>query len=129
MKNKISREVRDVKADNIDDDYERAEKKIFRVVETVEKKAIDIAGDLIQDEVDILFGKDHGHAIHDERIVSYKQQPAKFVKATNTMLPSKKKQKMTMEMTPKKETKKTELPHSTFLDFMETYAKQGNVMY
>jgi len=52
------------------DDYETAEEKIFHLVENVEKKAVGVAENLLHDEVDILFGKDHGHAIHDNRNLS-----------------------------------------------------------
>ncbi len=47
------------------DDFERAEGKFFHAVENIEKKAINVAHSLIHDEVDVLFGKDHGHH-HDE---------------------------------------------------------------
>ena len=52
------------------DDYETAEEKIFHLVENVEKKAVGVAENLLHDEVDFLFGKDHGHAIHDNRNLS-----------------------------------------------------------
>ncbi len=46
---------------DVDDDFNRAEGKFFHAVENIEKKAITVAHDLIHDEVDVLFGKDHGH--------------------------------------------------------------------
>ncbi len=47
-------------------DYERAEEEIFHHVEDFEKAAINVAHDMVHDEVDILFGKSHGHDVHDE---------------------------------------------------------------
>ncbi len=47
-------------------DYERAEKEIFNHVEDFEKAAINVAHDMVHDEVDILFGKNHGHATSDD---------------------------------------------------------------
>ena len=78
---------------------------------------MDTAQKLVHDEVDILFGKDHGHAIHDEKL-----------RTTRATMPSKKHSKEVQQVksTHAHETKKTELPHATLLDFMETYADNCN---
>lgn len=47
------------------DDFEEAEQHFFDAVERAEKKVLNVAANLMHDEVDILFGKDHGHPIHD----------------------------------------------------------------
>ena len=66
------------------DDFEVAEQHFFDVVERAEKKVLNVAANLMHDEVDILFGKDHGHPIHDvhddpkevqEKVVREKQSP------------------------------------------------------
>ena len=67
------------------DDFEEAEQHFFDVVERAEKKVLNVAANLMHDEVDILFGKDHGHPIHDvhddpkeevqEKVVREKQSP------------------------------------------------------
>eukprot|EP01083_Nonionella_stella_P019366 53842_1 len=48
------------------DDFERAEENLFHAVEKIEKVAIHIAHDMVHDEVDILFGKDHGNYLPTE---------------------------------------------------------------
>jgi len=49
------------------DEFDRALESLFNAVERAEKRVINVAEMLLHDEVDILFGKDHGHAIHDEK--------------------------------------------------------------
>ncbi len=53
---------------NTNDDFDAAEENIFRAVENVERKVINFAESMVRDEVDILFGKDHGHPIHDDKM-------------------------------------------------------------
>eukprot|EP01083_Nonionella_stella_P305657 1067151_1 len=48
------------------DDFDRAEENLFHAVEKIEKVAICIAHDMVHDEVDILFGKDHGNYLPTE---------------------------------------------------------------
>mmetsp|Transcript_18748 Transcript_18748/g.27777 ORF Transcript_18748/g.27777 Transcript_18748/m.27777 type:complete len:133 (-) Transcript_18748:290-688(-) len=63
---KNSEMTQEVKGIRRPDDFEEAEQHFFDVIERAEKKVINVARTLVQDEVDILFGKDHGHAIHDD---------------------------------------------------------------
>ena len=48
------------------DDFDRAEENLFHAVEKIENIAIRIAHDMVHDEVDILFGEDHGHSLHTD---------------------------------------------------------------
>lgn len=118
-KTKNQKKVQEVTTKSLLDDYEMAEEKIFRTLESVEKKAFGVAETLIHDEVDILFGKDHGHAIHDDRTIK-SVQPATSRRSMRVPF---KNHKETMDVKNTHELKKVELPHTSFLDFMETYAR------
>ena len=63
---KNTKMMEEVKGIRRPDDFEDVEQHFFDVIERAEKKVINMARTLVQDEVDILFGKDHGHAIHDD---------------------------------------------------------------
>jgi len=71
--------VQEVKGIRRQDDFEEAEQHFFDVIERAEKKIINVAKTLVRDEVDTLFGKDHGHPIHDDpcdkSLSSEKQAP------------------------------------------------------
>lgn len=107
------------------EDYEKAEEKIFKTVEKVEKKAFGIAESLLHDEVDILFGKDHRQAIHDDRTIKTAKPVASKKPA---LVPVKKagRNPITMKKDESKKLQdKGDLPNSSFLDFMETYARDA----
>jgi len=104
------------------DNFGRVKDNLLHAIVDVEKKALRIAENLVHDEVNILFGKDHGHAIHDEKI---DPQPIKPVSARLTPTSSiSKKNKVAMEVkaTGTHLREKEEPPHALFLDFMENYA-------
>lgn len=109
---------------NSQDNFGRAKNNLFHAIEEVEKKALHVAEQLVHDEVDILFGKDHGQPIHDEKMQKTDLELIKPVKVRRlSTTPSTRKIKMTTEYvksTHPHET--TELPHGNFLDFMENYA-------
>jgi len=94
------------------DNFGRVKDNLLHAIVEVEKKALHIAENLVHDEVDILFGKDHGHAIHDEKI---DPQLIKPVSARLTATSSKK-HKIKMAKV------QDEPSHALFLDFMENYA-------
>ena len=66
------------------DDFDRAEKSIFDKVEFVEKVALNSAINLIHDEVQVLFGKDHGGSLHHHDEVQV-QVPKKHIKKMKNM--------------------------------------------
>jgi hypothetical protein len=105
------------------DNFVRVKDNFLHAIVDVEKKALRIAENLVHDEVNILFGKDHGHAIHDEKI---NPQPIKPVSARLTSTSSiSKKNKVAMDVQATTGThlrEKEEPPHALFLDFMENYA-------
>lgn len=47
------------------DDFDKAEEGFFHAVENIERNAVNMARNLVRDEVDVLFGKDHGHSFHN----------------------------------------------------------------
>mmetsp|Transcript_6740 Transcript_6740/g.9666 ORF Transcript_6740/g.9666 Transcript_6740/m.9666 type:complete len:157 (+) Transcript_6740:160-630(+) len=47
------------------DDFDKAEEGFFHAVENIERNAVNMARNLVYDEVDVLFGKDHGHSHSD----------------------------------------------------------------
>lgn len=106
---------------NNQDNFGRVKDNLLHAIVDVEKKALRIAENLVHDEVNILFGKDHGLAIHDEKI---DPQPIKPVSARLTPTSSRKKNKVAMEVkaTGTHLREEEEPPHALFLDFMENYA-------
>jgi hypothetical protein len=66
VKSKKSELVQEVRRIRSQDDSEEAEQHFFDVIERYEKKIINIAKTLVQDEVDTLFGRDHGNSIHND---------------------------------------------------------------
>eukprot|EP01083_Nonionella_stella_P019367 53843_1 len=100
------------------DDFDRAEENLFHAVEKIEKVAICIAHDMVHDEVDILFGKDHGHSLHTDcnednddilRHVPHRRRSSSNNKKDNC------------QMTTKTEEKEGHKP--SFDHFMESYAQ------
>eukprot|EP01083_Nonionella_stella_P142897 442953_1 len=47
------------------DDCDKAEEGFFHAVENIERNAVNTARKLVHDEVDVLFGKDHGQYYSD----------------------------------------------------------------
>ena len=122
---------------NVNDDagdYEAAEEKIFRAIENVERKIVDTAEHLVLDEVDILFGKDHGHAIHDERTISIEdsnESESFRGRRGSRMIPSipftRKKATVDVKASSGEKQKKKEQPkHSALVDLLDSYAESCN---
>ena len=122
---------------NVNDDagdYEVAEEKIFRAIENVERKIVNTAEHLVLDEVDILFGKDHGHAIHDERTISIEdsnESESYRGRRGSRMIPSipftRKKATVDVKASSGEENKKKEQPkHSALVDLLDSYAESCN---
>ncbi len=61
MKNKKIKEVKDT---TITNDLDQAEERFFNEIENMEKSLLHSAETLIHDEVDVLFGINHGAALH-----------------------------------------------------------------
>ncbi|GFH47561.1 predicted protein [Chaetoceros tenuissimus] len=103
------KKVDETKLTNSQDNFGRAKRSFIHAIEDVEKKAIKLAENMIHDEVDVLFGKDHGHHEDDKEV--------KTVSTVNDPIKSR-----SPPLVPAVERKKKEIPHSLFLDFMESYA-------
>merc|ERR550539_30186 len=88
VKNKKSNSSQDVdkEADTnkVIDDFDAAEKSIFDSVENVEKAVLNTASSLIHDEVDVLFGRDHGGSLRPVPI-SRKEEGRTSKKKTNAV--------------------------------------------
>jgi hypothetical protein len=86
------------------DDVDRAEESIFHRVESVEKSILNTAGALIHDEVDVLFGSNHGSKQHQDPVVSGRRRgndskisSSKKVEKTNNFVPKRKKRDVSKE--------------------------------
>lgn len=62
--------------DSVHHDFDHAERSIFHTIESAEKAILRVASNLIHDEVEVLFGADHGSSIHckNEEETSTKQE-------------------------------------------------------
>lgn len=70
--------VKDLSVNEFDHfDFDRAEKDIFMSVENAEKAVLKAASNLIHDEVDVLFGADHGSSIHRSKVVNVQKKKTK----------------------------------------------------
>ena len=58
------KEIQEVKSVSRMTDFDRAEESIFNKVENVEKAVLGAASSLLHDEVDVLFGNNHGATLH-----------------------------------------------------------------
>jgi len=63
MKINGNKHVEEVKTTNVND-FEEAEEIFFNTVENVEKAILHSVESLLHDEVDVLFGIDHGASLH-----------------------------------------------------------------
>jgi|EP01083_Nonionella_stella_P047628 hypothetical protein len=87
---KEDKKTEEVKVVTNINDFDRAEQSIFDTVENVEKAVLNTAGNLLRDEVDILFGKNHGsssllRSLQDEVPISKKNDSTKSNKRTKEM--------------------------------------------
>ena len=95
---------------------------------------MDTAEHLVLDEVDILFGKDHGHAIHDERTISIEdsnESESFRGRRGSRMIPSipftRKKATVDVKASSGEKQKKKEQPkHSALVDLLDSYAESCN---
>mmetsp|Transcript_22594 Transcript_22594/g.33068 ORF Transcript_22594/g.33068 Transcript_22594/m.33068 type:complete len:190 (+) Transcript_22594:72-641(+) len=105
------------------DDFERAQEDIFHAVESVEKAVLDVAEKMLHDEVEILFGKDHGHDIH-ENLRGVQSVSAKGAhKAKSATRTNKQHKKKTVEVKTEEGTQDMSVD---FFDLMEHYAENSN---
>jgi len=122
---------------NSEDNFGKAKDNILDTLDKVEKNVLRVAEHLIHDEVDILFGKDHGSAIKDSNdgdenaFFHHTNKPRKFsyrdVPSENNHFPNK---KMTMDVKVANAPFENKiLPHSLFLDFMESYAENCHAQF
>ena len=65
--------VKEVKSVSSKTDFDHAEENIFNKVENVEKAVLNAASSLLHDEVDVLFGCDHGASLHPHKPVHTKK--------------------------------------------------------
>ena len=107
---------------NSQDNFGKVKDNLFHAIEEVEKKALHVAEQLVHDEVETLFGKDHGHVIHDEKFSQIHPEPIKPARARNASTTPSEKHKMTKYAKSTDPHETTELPQGNFLDFMENYA-------
>ena len=57
--------LKEVSVDDVEHhDFDRAERRIFHAIGSAEKAILKVASNLIHDEVEVLFGADHGSSIH-----------------------------------------------------------------
>mmetsp|Transcript_17331 Transcript_17331/g.21179 ORF Transcript_17331/g.21179 Transcript_17331/m.21179 type:complete len:161 (+) Transcript_17331:132-614(+) len=68
-----NKKMNEVKVVSNTDDFDRAEQTFFDIVENTERAVLKTAESLIHDEVNVLFGKDHGHSLHLPMINPKKQ--------------------------------------------------------
>eukprot|EP01083_Nonionella_stella_P051013 135479_1 len=64
------------------DDFDKAEEGFFHAVENIERNAVNMARNLVHDEVDVLFGKDHGQ-FHSDRL-SRRPSPSRIKEVRNS---------------------------------------------
>jgi hypothetical protein len=149
-------EQQQVQLTNSEEHFGKAKDNIIHTLDQVEKKVLYVAEQMIHDEVDILFGKDHGSrrraaikktAFDSGRGASsseeqQQQQPQKSLFPNNrppskffyrTMPETKpfSKNKMTVDVkaTTNIPLEPKVLPHSPFLDIMESYAENCHAQF
>jgi hypothetical protein len=134
----------EVRLTNSEDNFGKAKDNLLHTLDQVEKKVLRVAEQVIHDEVDVLFGKDHGSGRAGATIkktsssVKKQQQPQpifpmkprKFSYRTDPEANPLPNHKMTMDV---KATnvpcEKKFLPHSPFLDLMESYAENCHAQF
>lgn len=141
-------EQQEVQLTNSEEHFGKAKDNILHTLDRVEKKVLYVAEQMIHDEVDILFGKDHGSrhrraaikktAFDSGRRASSEeeqrqQQKSLFPNNRPPMHETKpfSKNKMTVDVkaTTNVPFEPKVLPHSPFLDIMESYAENCHAQF